>query len=359
MSAPADAVAAATDPDPYPFYADLVAWRPFDFDTRLGLWVAASAEAVTAVLSAPAARVRPAAEPVPATLVGTVAGEIFGRFLRMRDGAAHAALRGAVVRGIERHGADAVTAATHRQLDRLLTGDRCLDDIIDRLPPLVAGSLAGLPEGELPEIAMLAATLAQGIAAGRPAGQVATAREAAAELADRLGRLSPVAQAFDGLAPDLAAANLIGLMVQSYEATVGLIGLALVAQARRPDLAAADAPAFVQEVLRHDAPIQNTRRFIAEEAVIAGRRILPGQGILVVLAAANRDPQANPAPEDFRLDRPGRQVFTFGLGGHRCPARGMAAVIAAAAIGRLADRVPPWGMSRYRPSQNARMPVFR
>ena len=41
--APADAVAAVVHPDPYPYYAALVADRPFAHDGALGMWVAASA----------------------------------------------------------------------------------------------------------------------------------------------------------------------------------------------------------------------------------------------------------------------------------------------------------------------------
>lgn len=353
MSIPTDPIAAAIHPDPYPYYADLVAWKPFDFDAATGLWVAASAEAARAVLSSPASRVRPPGEPVPAALADGTAGEVFGRFLRMRDGAPHAALRRSVAGAVAGHDEAAIAAETNRQLDRLLAGRRSLDDIVDRLPPLVVGALSGLPDAVLPEIAMLAATFATGIAAGRPAGQVALARQAAVELADRLS-----GRRFAGLEADLAVANLIGVMVQSYEATVGLIGLALIAQARHPELAATDPAAFVDEVLRHDAPVQNTRRFIAEDAVIAGREVKAGQGILVVLAAANRDPQANPHPDVFRIDRPDRQIFTFGQGDHRCPARRMATMIAAAALGRLAGMVPRGRPVRYRPSLNARMPVF-
>lgn len=356
MSAPADPIAAATHADPYPYYADLVARRPFAFDDRLGLWVAASAEAVTCVLGCSAALVRPPGQPVPPALAGSAAGDIFARFLRMRDGAGHAALRGPVVNTVERIRPDAVVAATGRQLDLLLARGHDLDGIIDRLPPLVAGCLTGVPDGDLPGIAGLAATFARGIAAGRPADQLAAAQVAAAELAERLARLQ--VRAFAGLESDLAIANLIGLMLQSYEATVGLIGLGLLAAARRPGPASENPDAFVLEVLRHDAAIQNTRRFMAADAVVAGRTVTAGQGVLVVLAAANRDPQVNPAPGDLRLDRPGRAVFTFGLGGHRCPARGMAVTIAATALGRLAGRVRADAPVRYRPSQNARMPVF-
>jgi hypothetical protein len=68
-----DPLTAVTAADPYPFYAQLVSERRFFHDTRLGLWVASSAEAVTAVLESPHGRVRPASEPVPRALLGTVA----------------------------------------------------------------------------------------------------------------------------------------------------------------------------------------------------------------------------------------------------------------------------------------------
>lgn len=54
---PATPTTAATHPDPYPFYADLVANRPFGYDTGSGLWVAAGASAVSEVLADPACRV--------------------------------------------------------------------------------------------------------------------------------------------------------------------------------------------------------------------------------------------------------------------------------------------------------------
>jgi cytochrome P450 len=89
MEQPRDPIAAVTHADPYPFYAELVAHRPVYRDESLGLWVAASAEAVAAVLKSDLGRVRPAAEPVPRALVGSAAGEIFGQLVRMIDGPGH------------------------------------------------------------------------------------------------------------------------------------------------------------------------------------------------------------------------------------------------------------------------------
>jgi hypothetical protein len=50
MNQPSDPMAAATHADPYRYYAELVTHRPVYRDDALGLWVAASADVVTAVL---------------------------------------------------------------------------------------------------------------------------------------------------------------------------------------------------------------------------------------------------------------------------------------------------------------------
>src|SRR5215216_6079643 len=91
-----DPIAAVTHADPYPYYAELVARRPLHRHERLGLWIAASAEAVTAALTETRCRVRPAAEPVPEALVGSPAGEVFQRLVRQNDDARHASLKPAI-----------------------------------------------------------------------------------------------------------------------------------------------------------------------------------------------------------------------------------------------------------------------
>jgi len=57
--------------------------------------------------------------------------------------------------------------------------------------------------------------------------------------------------------------------------------------------------------------------------------------VLVVLAAANRDPAANPEPARFDPLRRDRQAFTFGVGPHACPGEAMATAIAEAGVERL------------------------
>ena len=109
--------------------------------------------------------------------------------------------------------------------------------------------------------------------------------------------------------------------------------------------------------------MQNTRRFIAEATTIGGVALAAGDAVLLVLAAANRDPALNPEPQRFRLDRPDRRVVTFGRGVHACPGQALAVRIDAAALQALFERWPggaPAALAwTYRASVNARIPVFR
>lgn len=88
-------------------------------------------------------------------------------------------------------------------------------------------------------------------------------------------------------------------------------------------------------MVRHDAPIQNTRRFAAKALTLEGERIEAGQAILLLLAAANRDPAVNIDPDAFRVDRRDPAVFTFSAGRHRCPGETLSVTITTTIVGGL------------------------
>jgi cytochrome P450 len=120
-------------------------------------------------------------------------------------------------------------------------------------------------------------------------------------------------------------------------------------------------PALLAEVLRHDPPVQNTRRFVAEDAVVAGVAMKAGDAILVVVAAANRDPAVNPDPARSDITRATPRMFTFGTGPHACPGTALATTIAAAGVDALIASVSFDRLAEgvtYRPSANVRIPLF-
>lgn len=366
---PIDAV---THADPYPYYAELVAERPFAFDESLGLWVAAGAAQVTDVLRAPGLRVRPPGQAVPPGITGTAAGRVFGSLVRMNDGEVHTWLKSVVTAALTQ--ADPATArdlaegAVKRDLDG---GPPDLDALMFTVPVRVVAGLCGLTEREAAEAAALSGDFVKCLRPDADTGQLLAA-DAAAERLTAL--LPPEPRPGDGLVaalvraagqavrPDAVSGNAVGLLSQTYDATAGLIGNTLLALAReggRPR----PLESFVHEVARHDAPVQNTRRFAAEPVRCGTAEIEPGQAVLVALAAANRDPAVNPDPHAFAADRPAATVFTFGAAAHRCPGQDLATAIAAGALGALLDRgfdpsavVPR--TAAYRPSPNARIPDF-
>ncbi|HJR23497.1 MAG TPA: cytochrome P450, partial [Dongiaceae bacterium] len=142
----------------------------------------------------------------------------------------------------------------------------------------------------------------------------------------------------------------------------------LLALARHPHLsrrvAGDDAllQRVIEEVARHDPSVHNTRRFVAEDCVIAGQAMKQGDQILVVLAAANRDPAHCERPHVFDPDRADRRSFTFGAGRHACAGQAIATAIAAAGIQALMahdlDIASLAGPVEYRRSVNSRIPLF-
>ena len=249
-----------------------------------------------------------------------------------------------------------------------------LRELMFGVPAQVVAVLSGLDDAPADEAGRMIGDFVQCIPAGATPQQQARAAEAAAALRELLGPalaargeglLAELVRAAEpGTEPAALLANGIGLLSQTFDATAGLIGNTLVTLGRQPEPAYRRPEALravVDEVARYEAPIQNTRRFAAAAMPVAGATLVPGDAVLVVLAAANRDPAVNEAPDRFRPDRADAAVFTFGAGAHGCPGRTIAATIAAAVVGELlaAGYEPAdLGPIDYLPLANARIPAL-
>jgi cytochrome P450 len=316
----------------------LVAHRPF---YREGdLWMASSAAAVTAVLESDLCRVRPPAEPVPRMLLGTPMGEMFRQMARMNDGPLHRALKPILVQGLGAANAAQAAAECAAELAGIPLGD-----FVFQLAPAALARLLGI-ERPAPELAKdLARCIAPGVTPEQvQRGSAAYLRIRESLAAARGGLMAELLR----LAPDPEPimANAAALFFQIYEATAGLIGNTLLAP--QPD---------VLETLRWDPPVHNTRRFVARDGILFGQSIEAGDSILVSLAAANRDPAANPHPDRFDAQREKPRVFSFGAGMHACPGRKLAVEIATAGVRQLAKvKLPAF---TYLPAANVRVPIFK
>ena len=101
-----------------------------------------------------------------------------------------------------------------------------------------------------------------------------------------------------------------------------------------------------------------TARLLAPGGERDGHRIGPDERVLLVLAAAHRDPAAHPDPDRFGLHRrPGVEHLASGSGLHHCPGAPPARREAEVALRALARRLPelrPLGSLPHRPGSAIR-----
>ena len=124
---------------------------------------------------------------------------------------------------------------------------------------------------------------------------------------------------------DAAVSILVVLAGAGAESTAGLTGSAarLLAQSppiqerlrAEPDL----IPRFVEESLRLESPFKGHYRVALCETELGGTRIKKDARLLLLWAAANRDPNQFAEPNEIDLNRPNPQEhIAFGRGIHFC-----------------------------------------
>ncbi|XYH99926.1 alpha/beta fold hydrolase [Sorangium sp. So ce1128] len=126
------------------------------------------------------------------------------------------------------------------------------------------------------------------------------------------------------LTPDETVANAISFFLAGFETTSGALGNAILALHRNPDqrelLRASPAlvPAAVEELLRFDTSVPAVLRTALQDIELGGRTIRRGAPVLLMLAAANRDPDEFPDPDRLDVRRKLNRHFAFGQGHHFC-----------------------------------------
>jgi cytochrome P450 len=149
----------------------------------------------------------------------------------------------------------------------------------------------------------------------------------------------------DALTRDELVATAALLLNAGHEASVNVIGNGVVALLAHPAQldrlrAAGEMPAAVDELIRYDSPLSLFQRTVFEPVDIAGRRLEPGARVGLLLASANRDPEAFADPDTLDLDRSPNPHVGFGAGIHYCLGAPLARLEIAVALDRLLARAP-------------------
>ncbi|MDT0441680.1 cytochrome P450 family protein [Streptomyces johnsoniae] len=154
------------------------------------------------------------------------------------------------------------------------------------------------------------------------------------------------------LSEEEAAAMAFILLFAGFETTVNLIGNGMLSLLRNPAelarlrgaVAAGDEALLAsaaEELLRFDGPVElATWRFATEPLTLGGERVATGDPVLVVLAAADRDPERFAAPDTLDLGRADNPHLGYGHGIHYCLGAPLARAEARTALATLLGRLP-------------------
>jgi len=258
-------------------------------------------------------------------------------------------------------------------------------DLAYPLPVAVICRLLGVPIEDEPKFSWASALLAQGLDpfiafTGQPQGfeeRLEAGLWLRGYLRDllRLRRADPgedlmsgliaVEEAGDQLTEEEIVATCNLLLIAGHETTVNLIANGALALLRHPEHWAAlgqdssRASAIIEETLRYDPPVQLVSRVAGEDMSIGeqGVRVPKGDTMLLLLAAAHRDPAVIERPDEFNPTRDSVRHLAFGLGPHFCLGAPLARLEATVALSALTKRFPNARLAKepaYKPNVTLR-----
>jgi cytochrome P450 len=240
-------------------------------------------------------------------------------------------------------------------------GDIC-NDFCYLLPISVVAGLVGVPQDEAPGLRGPIRNFQRTFELGMTATDLRMADEGAQYLDDYFSELvhrkrrEPGDDLLSSLihtADDddrLDDAELVGicnmLMAAGSETATHFLnnGIRLfIEHPEQADLVRADPSLLnlaIEEVLRYDPPVHILPRTMSEPLDIGGVRIPEGARLMLLIAAANRDPARYSDPDRFDVTRDQGPSISFGAGIHGCPGWRLARLQAEAVFSTLLTRFP-------------------
>jgi len=114
----------------------------------------------------------------------------------------------------------------------------------------------------------------------------------------------------------------------------------------------------VEEILRYDPPVVQTRRLALGPLEVSGMQVQAPEVITTSLLAAGHDPARHSDPHGFDIERTDTSHLAFGGGAHFCLGVPLARVEAEIAIRSLFERLPSLRLDPRHPIEHKQVPVF-
>lgn len=164
---------------------------------------------------------------------------------------------------------------------------------------------------------------------------------------DLLSRLLTAHTERDELTLDDTVRMALLLLIAGHETTANMTALSVLDLLQHPrqwELLCAEPgrlPGAVEELLRHQTIVHTgLPRVALADTEIGDVTVRAGEGVLVSLAAANRDERAFPDPDRLDVRRPGRRHLAFGFGVHQCLGQPLARLELELALAGIVRRLP-------------------
>jgi cytochrome P450 len=171
------------------------------------------------------------------------------------------------------------------------------------------------------------------------------------DLASQLLRLGD-----DELGLDEVLATCILLLTAGHETTANLIGNGVLTLMEHPDqlhLLQRDPTLIkpaIEEILRFECPAKIVGRTSLIDRQLGGHTIRAGQRVLILLGAANRDPEQFRDPECFDITRTPAPHLAFGAGPHFCLGAALSRAEAQETLRQLLPLLTEWRLAPGAPA---------